>query len=83
VRLQNYVSMPHAFTIFAEHSSSKAFYRECAKFIQDVTGGAELKTHMEIVNGKGIVEQNPLDPEQYFLAFTKEDVRPCRRNNPR
>jgi hypothetical protein len=34
------------------------------------------KTRMETVNGKGIVEQHPLDLEQYSIAFSKEEVFP-------
>jgi hypothetical protein len=43
-------------------------------FIKDATSGAKLKTHMETLNGKGIVEQHPLDLQQYSIAFSKEEV---------
>ena len=74
LRLQNYIAMPHVFQIFQKHPSTHTSFREYAKFITDVTSGKTIETQMNIVNGKGVIEEYPLDLEQYPTAYTREEV---------
>ena len=74
MRLQNYLAMPHVFQMFLKHPSPKTCFREFAKFITDVTSGKTIETTFQIVNGKGIIEDEPLQIETYQISFTKEEV---------
>jgi len=74
VRLQNYLAMPHVFQIFLKHPSTKASFRECSKFINDVTSGKTIETEFQFLKGKGIIEDTPLKVETYQISFTKEEV---------
>ena len=74
VRLQNYLAMPHVFQIFDKHPCTRTCFREYAKFIDDVTSGNIIETQMNIFNGKGIIQDEPLDLEQYPITFTREEV---------
>ena len=74
VRLQNYLAMQHVFQMFLKHPSPKTCFREFAKFITDVTSGKSIETEFQIVNGKGIIEDEPLQIETYQISFTKEEV---------
>jgi len=66
--------MPHVFQIFRNHPATNACFNEYAKFIKNVTSGKELETRFEMVNGKGIVEENPVDLGNYTISLTKEEV---------
>ncbi len=72
--MQNYIAMPHVFQIFQKHPSTNTSFREYAKFITDVTGAKTIETRMNIVNGKGIIEEYPLDLDKYPTAYTNEGV---------
>jgi hypothetical protein len=74
VRLQNYLAMPHVFQIFEKHPSTHTVYLEYARFIKEVTNGKIIETEMRIVNGKGMIQDGPLDLKQYPVTFTKEEV---------
>jgi hypothetical protein len=74
VRLQNYIAMPHVFQLFPKHPSTHTSFREYAKFIKEVTSGQPIETQMSIVNGKGVIEEQPLNLEQYPTSYTKEEV---------
>jgi acetyl esterase/lipase len=76
VRLQNYLAMPHVFQMFLKHPSPKTSFREFAKFITEVTSGKSIETEFQIINGKGIIEGEPLQIETYQISFTKEEVLP-------
>ena len=66
--------MPHVFLLFESHPSSKTCYSELAKFITAVSTGQKLETRMEVVNGKGIIEPQPLELEKFPTTYTKEEV---------
>ena len=66
--------MPHVFQIFEKHPSTYTVFREYARFIKEVTGGKIIETEMKIVDGKGIIQEDPLDLEQYPVLFTKDEV---------
>jgi hypothetical protein len=74
IRLQNYKSMPHVFQIFSRHPSTKTCFNEYGKFISNVTSGKAIETRFEMVNGKGVIEEEPLDLSQYQVSFSKEEV---------
>jgi hypothetical protein len=74
VHFQNYLSMPHVFVIFEKHPSTETCYRELGKFAMAVTTGQNLETRMEIVNGKGKIEQQPLNLQDYPISFSKSEV---------
>ena len=74
MRLQNYKSMPHVFPMFPKHPSTNTCYKEWARFINEVTSGEKIETALQMVNGKGIIENTPLDLERYHVGFTKEQV---------
>jgi len=76
VRLQNYLAMPHVFQMFQKHPSTRTCFREYGKFIRDVTSGKAIETEMQIVNGRGIMEDTPLKIESYHISFTEEEVTP-------
>lgn len=76
MRLQNYLAMPHVFQMFQKHPSTWTCFREYGKFIKDVTSGKPIETEMQIVNGKGIIEDTPLKFESYKISFSKEEVPP-------
>jgi hypothetical protein len=66
--------MPHAFVMFEKHPSTETCYKELAKFAKDVTSGRNVETRMEIVNGKGVIQDQPLDVETYPIAISKPEV---------
>ena len=74
LRLQNYLAMPHLFQIFQKHVSAVTVFREYGLFIRDVTKGRRIGTEMRNVSGKGIIEETPLDLEQYPVLFSKQEV---------
>jgi acetyl esterase/lipase len=74
VRLQNYIAMPHVFQIFQKHPSTHTSFREYAKFITEVTSGKPIESQMSIVNGKGVIEEQPLNLEQYPTSYSKKEV---------
>jgi len=73
VRLQSYLSMPHAFVLFENHPCTIKCYEELAKFIENVTTGKKIDSCLEIVSGKGVIV-GPLDVEKYPVAFSKSQV---------
>jgi hypothetical protein len=73
VHLQNFRSMPHVFVIFP-HPSTQTCYSEMARFIVDVTSGKEIETKMEIVDGKGEVEEKAMDLASYPIELPKPQV---------
>jgi hypothetical protein len=73
VHLQNYRSMPHVFIIFP-HPSTQTCYSEMAKFIKGVTNGNEVRTRMEIVNGRGKIEEKVVDLLSYPIEQSKPQV---------
>ena len=68
--------MPHVFLQFKSHPSTKACFEEYAKFILDVTSGKSIETRFEMVDGKGVIEAEPLNTENYSIPYTKEEVCP-------
>ena len=74
VHLQNYRSMPHVFVIFEKHPSTETCYNELGKFAKAVTSGQEIKSKLEVVNGKGVIEPQPLNLENYPISFSKAEV---------
>ena len=66
--------MPHAWVIFEKHPSTEICYKEIAKFTKAVITGQGIETAMEIVNGKGEIEETPLNVESYPVDFSKPDV---------
>lgn len=66
--------MPHVFLLFENHPCTKRAYSELAKFIKDVTSGKTIESRMEVVNGKGIREEQPLDLERFPIMFSKSQV---------
>jgi hypothetical protein len=73
VYLQNYSSMPHDFLMFESHPSAKACYRETVEFVNKVTTGQILDTHMTLITGRGRVKSN-LDLKEYPIYYSKEEV---------
>jgi hypothetical protein len=80
IRLQNYLAMPHVFQIFHTHPSTQTSFQQYGRFIKEVTSGKSIQTQMQIVNGKGILEDHQLDLKQYPISFTKEEVRHAETN---
>ena len=74
MHLQKYRSMPHVFVIFENHPSTETCYNELGKFTKSVTTGREMKSRLEVVNGKGIIEDQPLNPENYPISVSKAEV---------
>lgn len=74
VHLQNYKSMPHVFQIFQHHAATKTCFQEYAKFIKDVTSGQGIESRFEMVDGKGKIQEEPLDLNQYEISFTRAEV---------
>lgn len=66
--------MPHAWVMFEKHPSTNTCYQELAKFAKAVCAGVGIETRMDIVNGKGQIEQSPLDPKRYPVGFSKSEV---------
>jgi hypothetical protein len=74
VHLQNYLGMPHVFLIFEKHPSTVKCYEEMAKFIKKVAKGDKVESRMDVVNGKGVIEVQPIDLERYSIDFSKAQV---------
>ncbi len=66
--------MPHVFVIFEKHPSTETCYNELGKFAKSVTTGQEMKSKLEVVNGKGMIEAQPLNPENYPISLSKAEV---------
>lgn len=74
IRLQIYRSMPHTFVLFEKHPSTQKCYVELAKFAKDIITNQPIETGMEMINGKGIIEDQPLSLGSYPIAITKAEV---------
>ena len=74
VCLQNYRSMPHVFVMFEQHPSTRTCYAEMSKFVKDVVDGKKISTKMEIVNGRGVIEEKTADLVTYPLELSKSMV---------
>jgi hypothetical protein len=73
VWFQNYLYMPHVFMCFPKHPSTETCYKQITKFIKEVTSGGEIENRMEVVNGKGIIEE--LSPKS-LKTFPQSEVPP-------
>ena len=69
VFVQKYQSMPHVFLLFESHPSTKTCYEQIAKFAMDVIQGKEIETRMEIVDGRGVIEEETLDLTTYPIEM--------------
>jgi hypothetical protein len=75
VHLQNYKSMPHVFIVFERLPSAEMGYSTTSVFVRKVTRGEQLDTTLEVVHGKFV--EGVLDPGNYPIQFTKEEVWPA------
>lgn len=75
VHLQNYKSMPHVFIAFERLPAAEMGYSTTSVFVRKVTTGEQLGTTLEVVRGKHV--QGVLDPGNYPIQFTKEEVCTC------
>jgi hypothetical protein len=75
VHLQNYKSMPHVFIVFERLAAAEMGYSTTSVFVRKVTRGEHLETTLEVVRGKYV--EGVLDPGNYPIQFTKEEVWPA------
>jgi hypothetical protein len=68
--------MVHVFQMFERHPCAQTSLHEIARFIEDATSGAKIKTEMRIVDGHGRMQDTPLEVEKYPTTFTREEVNP-------
>jgi hypothetical protein len=66
VFVQKYQSMPHVFLLFDTHPSTKTCYEQIAKFAMDVIAGKKIETRMEIIDGRGAIEEATVDLTSYL-----------------
>jgi hypothetical protein len=62
--------------MFEQHPCTKTSLHEVARFIEDATSGAKIETEMRIVDGRGRIQDTPLELDEYPTTFSRQEVYP-------